>query len=94
LPAIGFPSRLDAIRLPDGSYDSAKLAELQVVERRLAVALFDCDRASDQIARPAMDEVAATWSRDHEVELRTLREKLVGFDRKLAQMATDFGIDQ
>lgn len=87
-----FGSRLEAIQMPDGTHDQEKLAQLQAEERAIALALFDCDTAYNNVARVATDEVAAAWGQDHAEELTALRAKLLDIDRGLAQMAKDFGI--
>jgi hypothetical protein len=87
-------SRLEAIKLSDGTYEPAKLAELQAEERTLALAFFECDMAYAQVARPATNDVAAAWGRDHAAELEALRGKLLAIDGDLAKMANDFGVER
>jgi hypothetical protein len=88
-----FANRLSQIELPQGGYDQAKLAALQEEERRVAVALFECDQKYAAESEPIVKELEAAWVRRHEIELRSVRQQLLAIDEDLAKLALEYDVN-
>lgn len=75
------------------SLDPSKLAAIQSEERKLALAIHDCDSEFADETRQATLALASAWADRHRTALSAIRTRLLAVDADIERLAAKFSLD-